>query len=226
MKTADDKRQIRITDDGSPTLYSGRFDETYHSHHGAVTESVHVFLRAGLETYARMYSVDPVRVGETGFGTGLNAWLAWRWAMENKRKIIYETYEIFPLEADEYMQLEFFDNEEDKNLFFQLHRATWERETALDGFFTILKRRLPIEKIQERDRWDVLFFDAFSPRKQPELWNFEVLKNMYLAMRKNGIFVTYSAKGEVRRNLIKAGFEVERIPGPPGKRHMLRAWKR
>ncbi len=220
------ERFSRQTGDGSPTIYSVRFGETYHSLHGAMKESLYVFIDKGLKEYASQARQRVIRIGEMGFGTGLNAFLAWRFAKENEHQIIYETYEMFPLNSDEYKLLNFYRDEAEKQIFLRIHISKWEQSVELDENFTLIKHRLPIEEVQVREQWDVIFFDAFSPRSQPELWTFEVLKNMYLAMRKNGVFVTYSAKGEVRRNLIKAGFKTERLAGPLGKRHMLRAWKK
>ncbi len=215
------------TGDGSYTLYLGSLNETYHSRFGAVTESLHVFIRMGLE---ERYAVDRssvLYVGEMGFGTGLNALLTLRWAHQNKVKIIYETFDKFPLDFSVIENLNYTEKGSGFDSFFvEMHKAPWNKEAELTPFFTLHKHQMDFRDIDVENAWDVIYFDAFGPDKQPGLWDIHMMKKMYLAMRNGGIFVTYSAKGEVRRNLLKAGFEVEKLPGPPGKREMLRARKR
>lgn len=218
---------IRIipTNDGSYTFQIPEWNETYHSVHGAFNESMHVFIKNGLETFYQHFHPSPVIVGEAGFGTGLNAFLTLKWALQNRVPVAYETYEKFPISreiAEEYAEKTGFP---DKDIFMQLHESEWNKPVILNPYFTLHKRQKDFREIDRKNYWHVFYFDAFSPRVQPELWELSVLKRIFEGLQPGGIFVTYSAKGSVRRNLVKAGFQVERLPGPPGKREMLRGIK-
>jgi tRNA U34 5-methylaminomethyl-2-thiouridine-forming methyltransferase MnmC len=210
------------TGDGSATLSWG--DEHFHSTHGAVTESTHVFIKAGLEACAN----EEVDVLEVGLGTGLNLLLTWVRCLEGKVRVNYTALEPFPLGK---ALLEQLRHCEDLG-WPGLHAPFLERMLSESGeWHEVLgglrfrKRDLRVQGFEPIEAFDVIYFDAFAPRHQPEMWTDDVFRRMHAALRPGGILVTYCAKGEVRRALIAAGFNVERLPGPPGKREMLRAWR-
>ena len=202
--------------DGSKTLYSDRFGEHYHSTFGAASESIHVFIEAGyLST-----TVDPVSVLETGFGTGLNAWLSLQQASMLRRKTYYEAIELYPI--DELTVCELSDND----VFRNLHTAPWEQPVEITPCFVLHKRKSDLLKTVFTRKFDVVYFDAFSPAVQPEMWSRDIFTGLHEAMNPGAVLTTYCAKGEVRRTMQSVGFAVERLPGPAGKREMLRARKR
>jgi len=215
--------QPYTTRDGSETLWSPHFDEHYHSVHGAVQESLHVFLKMGWDAVPRE---DSIHIFEMGFGTGLNALLTW--ARASERKVHYTSVEAFPLTASQLSSLNFCAQTEIPdcaNKFSALHAAEWGEETALDAQFTLHKQAIRIEDFSPSKGFDLVYWDAFAPTSQPELWTEELFATIYGWMNEGGVWVTYSAKGAVRRALQAVGFTVERLPGPPGKREMLRATK-
>ncbi len=218
--------QIIETQDGSHSILSHKYGVSYHSKYGAVTESRHVFIEAGL--YPKLLTSTEVDILEIGFGTGLNAFMTFIEAEKKQLKIHYEGIEAYPLSPDQYQQLnyaELLKYPEHQKKFLQLHEAAWEEEISLSEHFTIRKVKKLFEQIDKKEKFDVVFFDAFAPSAQPELWEEAVLKKMYDALRKEGILVTYCAKGVVKRRLKALGFTVESLPGPPGKREMTRAIK-
>lgn len=215
-----ERKPIR-TQDGSFSLELADGSETYHSRHGALQESRYVFIEKGLDGLSILASVA---VLEVGFGTGLNALLAWQWAQANERPVHFITLETYPLTREEWQAISFeVDVQQVANPFTELHEAEWNKPIQLSPFFTLEKRTQSWLEYHETDRADVLFFDAFGPPTQPEMWTAHALFRAAQALRPNGIFVTYCAKGVVRRRLAQAGLNVERLPGPPGKREMLRA---
>jgi len=207
--------KIVSTADGSKTIYSDRFGEHYHSTFGAVSESNHVFIEAGyLST-----TVDSVSVLEIGFGTGLNAWLTLQQAGKLHRKTCYETIELCPI--DELTACELSEDD----LFRSLHTATWEQPIEIAPGFVLHKRKSDLLQTVFTCKFDVVYFDAFSPVVQPEMWNRDIFAGLYEVMNSGAVLTTYCAKGAVRRTMQSVGFAVERLPGPAGKREMLRAWK-
>ncbi|MGV6832013.1 MAG: tRNA (5-methylaminomethyl-2-thiouridine)(34)-methyltransferase MnmD [bacterium] len=221
------KRQIIKTSDGSSTLYIEEWNEHYHSKHGALQEALYVFIKQGLQFLANKKS--SIRILEMGFGSGLNALLTYDFAREHQLNIEYVGVEGFPLTSEEINALNYkvlMKNHDSSQMFDAFHQLPWNVSKALDHMFTIEKKLSPFEDLQlPQHHFDLIYFDAFGARVQPHLWEFEMLQKMYNCLNVNGVFVTYSAKGSVRRDLIKIGFEVERLDGPPGKRHMLRAIK-
>ena len=207
--------EIVLTADGSKTIYSGRFGEHYHSTFGAASESNHVFIEAGYLAAA----VNPASALEAGFGTGLNAWLTLQQAEKLRRHTIYEALELYPI--DETAASELSDND----IFRKLHSAAWEQPIEITPYFVLHKRKSDLLQTKFTGKFDVVYFDAFSPAVQPEMWNSDIFANLYSAMNINGILTTYCAKGEVRRTMQSVGFAVERLPGYAGKREMLRAKK-
>ncbi|MEO9510518.1 MAG: tRNA (5-methylaminomethyl-2-thiouridine)(34)-methyltransferase MnmD [Flavobacteriaceae bacterium] len=218
------KRKIIVTGDGSRTIQIEDWDEQYHSKHGAVQEAYHVFIEHGL----RLFNKRSVNILEIGFGTGLNALIT---LLEGEKQDLYINYvgvEAFPVVKEEIDQLQYItdleadDYQQDFNL---MHASAWEKEVQITRNFNLLKQKKEFKWIDDTDLFNLIYFDAFGARVQPELWTEEIFKKMYKALQINGVLVTYSAKGSVRRALQTVGFTVERLPGPPGKREMLRAVK-
>lgn len=213
------KRMITNTDDGSATLFVPELNEHYHSTKGARTESQHIFIDMGLKASEALAP----RILEIGFGTGLNAWLTLEEAERSERNIHYTGLELYPLEWQMIAQLDYAANQE---LFEQLHTAPWQEAVAITPHFTLLKMEVDANKWQTEESFDLIYFDAFAPEKQPEMWSQELFNRLYVLLNDGGILTTYCAKGVIRRLLQAAGFIVERLPGPPGgKREILRARK-
>ena len=207
--------KIITTSDGSHSLLNTELDETYHSKHGALQESLHVFIKNGLDHFAAINQVEEVRIFEVGFGTGLNALLAAR----SEKKVNYTSIEAFPLSAEIYTQL----NYEPKDLLLQLHANS---QLATRNFkFTKLNATLQSIDLSG-SRFDIIFFDAFAPSKQPELWELAMIKKVCDTLTPGGLFVTYCAKGQLKRDLRSLNLEVETLPGPPGKKEMVRGTKK
>lgn len=227
-----DSREVQIieTEDGSHSLYVPSLNETYHSFHGAIRESRHVFIKQGLEHWLFQNEKNRASILEIGFGTGLNALLAIEIALLKKVNIFYHTLEPYPLEDKVVKLLNYpalMQNESLQEYFSLLHTSAWNEPIALDPFFTIQKQLSKLEEFNtEAHKFDVVFFDAFAPNKQAELWTYEMLEKVYNLMAPNGILVTYCAKGQLKRDLKSIGFEVETLPGPPGKKEMVRGGKK
>jgi tRNA U34 5-methylaminomethyl-2-thiouridine-forming methyltransferase MnmC len=214
---------IKTTADGSHTLHAEILDEDYHSIHGAITESMHVFIHAGLNECIP----KRLRILEMGFGTGLNALLTRRVSLLSASTIDYVTIELFPVNHEIYHLLNYTNGMEGTEVAFftWLHESAWNTPQSYDRFFSLNKIEGDINKVYLPGNFDLVYYDAFSPDKQPELWSTDLFLRLFNTMNKGGILVTYCAKGQVRRNLQSAGFKTERLPGSPGKREMLRARK-
>ncbi|WP_299705700.1 tRNA (5-methylaminomethyl-2-thiouridine)(34)-methyltransferase MnmD [uncultured Pontibacter sp.] len=219
--------EIRQTKDGSNTLYVPELNEHYHSVHGALQESQHVFIKHGLEHVLNLRK--DIKILEVGFGTGLNAILTYPFALAQKAFIQYDTLEKFPLGIDVVEQLHFDKvilNPELQEVFMELHKAPWNEPVDVIPYFTLQKIHETLEEfVAPQAYYDLIYFDAFAPEKQPELWSDEMFAKLYKATRPGGVLVTYCAKGSFKRSLRAAGFEVEALPGPPGKREMTRGLK-
>ena len=217
------KRELQQTADGSHTLFIPEMDEHYHSVNGAVQESRHVFIEAGLHHQAK----KDITVFEIGFGTGLNAFLTLLEARDNERKVVFHTFEKYPLTPQEVEQINYSDlfTPEDAPLFQQLHDAPWEEDVVITPYFTLHKHRADFEEVNFHKYFDMVFFDAFAPDVQPRLWTESMLSKFYKALKPEGILTTYCVKGTVKQALRNIGFNLKRLPGPPGKREMLRAVK-
>ena len=217
--------QIEITADGSATLYIPEIDEHYHSVKGALTESLHIFIQTGFY-YSK---ADPLTIFEAGFGTGLNAFLTLLECEKFQRKTVYHTIELYPLTAEQANSLKYQDTiaPEHATLFETIHLAEWNKPIEITPNFTLHKIKEDLEQIILPDQsFDLIYYDAFAPEKQPNLWSEEIFEKISRSMKSQGILTTYCAKGEVRRRLQRAGFIVERLQGPPsGKREILRAIK-
>lgn len=210
------------TGDGSHTLLQQRLDEPYHSRRGAVAESTHVYIKAGLERATQ----DPVRILEVGLGTGLNVLLTWIRCLEGKCRVVYTALEPFPLDRTCLERLAHAEELAWPGLhqpFLRLMTSPEGQWTEAEAGFRFRWLNTSALDLDEAACYDLVYFDAFAPRKQPELWTQEVFRRMRSALIPGGALVTYCAKGAVRRAMEAAGFRVERLPGPPGKREMLRA---
>jgi tRNA U34 5-methylaminomethyl-2-thiouridine-forming methyltransferase MnmC len=227
------QRKIITTADGSKTIQIEDWDEQYHSIHGAIQEANHVYLKHGLLFYFNSYvseqSKKPLSINilEIGFGTGLNAFLTLIKAESLKQQINYVGVEAYPISNEEIEQLNYAELVEDnyKAQFNQLHDIAWESKQSITSNFHLEKQQKFFNDIKAKHQFDIIYFDAFGARVQPDLWTEDIFLLMFNALRDNGVLVTYSAKGSVRRAMQAVGFTVERLPGPPGKREMLRARK-
>jgi tRNA U34 5-methylaminomethyl-2-thiouridine-forming methyltransferase MnmC len=215
--------EIITTADGSHTLRNTELDETYHSVHGAVQESMHVFIRSGLDFFCNTNKCETISILEIGFGTGLNALLTSQFASEKKVNISYTTLEPFPLPRDVWAKLNYGDS--DRRHFEIIHETPWNVMQSVSGNFSMLKLKVALQQADLTEKYDVVFFDAFASSVQPELWVFDSLKKVTDAMKSSSVFVTYSAKGQLKRDLKALGLTVETLPGPPGKTEMVRATK-
>ncbi len=216
------KREILITSDGSTTIHLPEWNEQYHSKHGAIQEAYHVFIHNGLSNFQDQTKVS---ILEIGFGTGLNCFITFLEAEKRGLAINYTGVEAYPVEDNEIRKLNYVTElhaEDQQYIFDDLHSLAWEKKHHILTNFSLTKRKQFFENIKDVNVYDLIYFDAFGARVQPELWTESMFERMYLALRQGGILVTYSAKGSVRRAMQKVGFEVEKLPGPPGKRHMLR----
>ena len=215
-----------LTNDGSHSVFSETYGVSYHSRYGAVTESAHVFIAAGLRYKAVVQR--EIAILETGFGTGLNAFMSWLEAERRNLQLRYVGLETAPITAEEAQVLnyaELLGVPERSGDFLALHQHTWGVEHALSEQFQFRKEKIAIESFDATDTFDVIYFDAFAPQAQPELWTAEVFARMYQALRPDGVLVTYCAQGAFKRTLKQVGFHIERLQGPPGKREMTRATK-
>lgn len=219
--------KIVKTADGSHSLYVEALDEHYHSHHGSIQEALHVFIEAGLN-YKK--SKLDCSILEVGFGTGLNAFLAARYAKHENKKIHYTGVELFPIPKKITSQLNYLEKfkvEEDLTAIFEaIHDVKWEEVSSIITQFDLIKHKGKIQDIRLVDHsFDFVFYDAFGPRAQKEMWDIAIFEKLYQSLRPGGILVTYCAMGQLKRDLKSVGFEVQSIPGPPGKREMTRAIK-
>ncbi|MET0393467.1 MAG: tRNA (5-methylaminomethyl-2-thiouridine)(34)-methyltransferase MnmD [Chitinophagaceae bacterium] len=226
------QRDIILTKDGSHSITVPGMNVTYHSVHGAIQESLHVFIEAGLKNTPWPGSGQPVRILEMGLGTGLNVLLTLIEAEKREQPIHYTALELFPLTPDHLSALNYCEQlrrEDLQPLFNQLHHAPWEQETVISAYFTLLKTYsdlVAFAPVLTADTlYQLVYFDAFAPGAQPELWTTAIFSTLFALIAPGGLLVTYCSKGDVRRAMLSAGFAVEKIPGPPGKREMLRARK-
>lgn len=222
------KIELKVTGDGSHTLFVPELNENYHSYHGAYAEAIHVFIEMGL-AYAQP-KFNPIHVFEVGFGTGLNATLAYEFAKKQNHPVQYTGIEKHPLDTDIISQLnywEFFKNDDLDDAFSKMHREKWDSTIQLDPNFQFRKLNGSVlDHLFESNHYHVIFFDAFAPEKQPEMWSVALFTKLYNTLAPGGMLVTYCAKGQFKRDLKAAGFEVETLVGPPGKREMVRGMKR
>ena len=214
------------TADGSPTLYMKEFDEYYHSKHGAIQEALHVYLKMGFTHWQLQNSKRlECRVFEMGFGTGLNAFLTAEAASNAKIKVLFDSIEAYPLAIEEIKEVgysAFFEGGQ-KRLFDKIIDCPWETETPISNHFHLIKQHISLEAYAFKSSYDLIYYDAFGARTQPELWEDDCFPPIVENLSPGGVFVTYSAKGSVRRVLERLGMTVSLVQGPPGKREMIQA---
>ncbi len=218
------------TDDGSKTIHMPDLNEQYHSRHGALQEALHVFIDTGLEHFLeislsrkRNFQQNPIKILEYGFGTGLNAMVT---ALhDSKTPIVYTAVEAYPVNDEEVKAMDYGKLLGNEEMYKDIHQCSWEERHQINNHFSLKKQQKTFEEIADQDSYDLIYFDAFGPSTQPELWTVDIFTAAYNALKSNGVLTTYCAAGQVRRNMQSVGFIVERLPGPPGKREMLRATK-
>jgi len=219
------KRKIIITKDGSTTIEIEGWAEHYHSTHGAIQEAYHIFIKNGLYLFENQ---NDISILEIGLGTGLNAFITFL-ETENRDKIIhYQGVEAYPITIEEALAMNYvkeLKQEKKSFIFDKIHTSSWDEWNTLSEHFFLKKRKQFFNEIIDENSFDLIYFDAFGARVQPELWTEEIFQKMYNALKINGKLVTYSSKGSARRAMQAVGFSVEKIPGPLGKREMLRATK-
>lgn len=219
------QNQLILTEDGSHTIFVPSLDEHYHSTHGAINESLHIYIDCGL----RQTTKNELTVFEVGFGTGLNAYLSLCEAIQNKKKIHYFSIEKYPLNAEAFLSLNYPQHifPEMASFFEQLHTAAWDTPAEICPEFSLHKIQADLKTFDfsKLPPFDLIYYDAFAPSKQPELWTDEIFQRLAANTATGGIITTYCAKGSVRRSLTTYGFKMERLPGPIGKKEILRGTK-
>jgi tRNA U34 5-methylaminomethyl-2-thiouridine-forming methyltransferase MnmC len=218
--------EIILTKDGSHSLLNKDLNETYHSVHGAMQESIHVFIRHGLEYFLQKNQNQSVSILEVGFGTGLNTLLTIQHVLKNSFRCTYTSLEAFPIEEETWTKLNYAESLNLKDDFSKIHQAAWNSPTDILPDFRLSKLHTTLQQVELRpESFDLIYFDAFAPSKQPEMWSFDMLEKVVKTMTPGGVFVTYCAKGQLKRDLKSLGLAVETLEGPPGKKEMVRANK-
>lgn len=218
------EREIIQTLDGSTTIHLKEWDECYHSKHGAIQEAQHVFIKNGLSLFPN----QSVSILEIGFGTGLNAFISFLESSKLNQSINYVGVEAYPVNATEVLAMNYVDElnaKSQKEVFEKMHESKWDEKIELTAEFKLTKRKQFFDEIDDIEQFDLIYFDAFGYRVQPELWSTAIFQKMYTALRPGGKLVTYAARGVVKRSMIEVGLTVEKLTGPPGKREMFRASK-
>ena len=219
------ERILQITADGSHTISIPAMEVTYHSKHGSIQESNHVFINAGLQYLADNHHPPYIKILEAGFGTGLNTLLTAIKAREQQLTVEYHSIEAYPLQPAELASLNYGSLLKEEDLFQKIHQGEWGVPVQLHPYCTIHKHHTTIEQFNSTTTFDCIFYDAFAPTAQPELWTEAVFTKLFSLTNTGGMLVTYCSKSVVRRAMQAAGFRVTKIPGPPGKREMVRAFK-
>lgn len=218
------KREVIITADGSTTIRILDWNENYHSSHGAIQEAKHVFIANGLDLFKNQAEIS---ILEIGFGTGLNAFITFLETL-NKEKVNYVGVEAYPISADEALQMNYVNElqaQEYTSIFSKMHSCDLEKEIFITSHFNFTKRQQLFQDIEDKNQYNLIYFDAFGFPLQPELWSEFIFKKMYDALLPNGILVTYACRTSIKNAMIAAGFTIEKLPGAPGKREMLKATK-
>lgn len=222
-------RELLMTEDGSFTISIPEMQLTYHSTRGAIQESEHVFIKTGLKFFIeKNKNKKTIDIFEMGFGTGLNALLTFMESEKSQLKINYTTIDSFPLELSIISSLNYHTELWEVGLlvfFDRIHNAEWNTEITVAPGFDLYKQTSDLKNFSTERSFDLIYFDAFDPKTQPELWTKEIFDKMFSMLREGGVLVTYSSKSEVRKAMKSAGFEVQKLAGPPGKREIVRAEK-
>ncbi len=219
------KREIIQTKDGSTTIHLPDWEESYHSKHGAIQEAYHVFIKHGLT----LTEGKPISILEIGFGTGLNTFITFLEAEKINQSIDYVGIEAYPILLEEALKMNYVAQLgaiEQSEVFKAMHQTPWEDKQIISVNFSLTKRKQFIQDIADVDQFDLIYFDAFGFRVQPELWSIEIFKKMFAALKSGGILVTYACRSSIKKAMLDCGFMVEKLPGAPGKREMLRASKK
>ena len=218
------KREIIQTADGSTTIHLPEWNESYHSKNGAIQEAYHVYIKSGFS----LFEMKPISILEIGFGTGLNAFITYLEAQKENQIIDYVGVEAHPIILEEALQMNYVAElhaENEISIFEKMHACSWKNKTMISPTFSLTKRKQFFEDIADEEAFDLIYFDAFGFRVQPELWSPEIFKKMYKALKLNGVLVTYACRTSIKNAMLEAGFTIEKLPGAPGKREMLRAQK-
>lgn len=223
------QRELIITEDGSSSIYLPEWGESYHSTHGAIQEAYYVFIDKGLSYFIDKFpGKEPITILEIGFGTGLNAFISLLEAQKKQLKIHYSGLEAYPVPFEEVEKLNYvaeLGTEKMSSVFQKMHKLSWGDYHELTPYFQLRKELKFFKDLSAKEMFNLVYFDAFGAATQPELWTEEIFSRVYDSLKKDGVMVTYSAKGSARRAMQSVGFTVEKLKGPPGKRHMLRATK-
>lgn len=218
------KREIIQTKDGSTSILLPDWNETYHSKFGAIQEAKHVFIKNGLS----LFQEKSVSILEIGFGTGLNAFITYLEAKNSGQTINYTGVEAYPVSEEDALKMNYVSELEaisSEEIFLKMHKSSWNEEVILDENFTLEKQNKKFQEIAASEKYDLIYFDAFGFRVQPELWSLEIFQIMFKALKPNGVLVTYACRSSIKNAMVASGFAVEKLNGPPGKREMLRARK-
>ncbi len=213
--------ELYHTADKSNTLFSTEFGQHYHSINGAFTESIHIFVELGLKNI----ELDKISILEIGYGTGLNAILTYKANLELNKEIYYQGIDVYPLEKSVFESLGYNQFMGGSNQSLLQFNEDWNCECEINPNFVLHKQIVDLQSFNSDRKFNLIYFDAFSPEAQPELWTVDVFKKLSTLLLTGGILVTYCSKGIVKQNLRDSGFDVKRFAGPPGKRHVLRATK-
>ena len=219
----ENKLKIVTSNDGSHTIYRKDIDEHYHSIHGSIQESLHVFINAGLIDFLTTYNTKQLNILEIGFGTGLNALLTIQENLRLKQQINYHSLEPFPVPQNIIEHINYKDI--NAKLFTKIHQANWNKLELIEENFKLMKIKSKLEDFNSTQNYDLIYYDAFGPNSQHEMWSLPLFNKLYGLLNQPGALVTYCAKGQVRRDLQSVGFKMERLDGPKGKREMLRGIK-
>jgi tRNA U34 5-methylaminomethyl-2-thiouridine-forming methyltransferase MnmC len=216
------KREIIETKDGSTSIHLIDWNETYHSKFGAIQEAYHVFIKMGFE----LFEGKSISILEIGFGTGLNAFITFLEASKKNQSIDYVGVEAYPVAVEEALQMNYVaELDANAEVFEFMHQSNWEQKIKLSENFSLTKRQEFFHDITDKNAFDLIYFDAFGFRVQPELWSLEIFIKMYKALKNNGVLVTYACRSSIKHAMLECGFTIEKLPGAPGKREMLRATK-
>lgn len=219
------KREILTTKDGSTTIHLPELDESYHSKHGAIQEAYHVFIKSGLS----LFEVKPVSILEIGFGTGLNAFITYLEAKKTNQIINYVGVEAYPVLLDEALQMNYvseLNSNQESAIFSKIHEYSWNEKHSISSNFSLTKREQLFQDINDIEEFDLIYFDVFGFRVQPELWSLEIFQKMFTSLKSGGVLVTYACRTSIKNAMKDSGFVVEKLPGAPGKKEMLRAIKK
>ena len=219
------QREIAVTADGSHTISIPEMGVTYHSTHGAIQESTHVFIEAGLIPLIGEENTKPVKIFEIGFGTGLNALLSWQTAKKYNKPVSFTSIEPYPIRPEIAVKLNYGKLLSMEEAFTGLHTCSWNQENQMDELFSLTKMKTSLIDLSIQGSFNCIYFDAFSPSAQPELWSQPVFEKLFTLLQPGGLLLTYCSKSIVRHAMTAAGFTVKKIPGPWGKREMVRAYK-